>query len=239
MFNSLLAWSRLLLFFPNLAFFIGLCFVTSIWPRGALHRRILIRQWWCKSTCILLGIRVQLKGTPSQANSASLIASNHRSFLDPLITLAHIRAFPLSKADVGKIPLLGFGARFTGILFVNRKSLESRASAKKMMQATLDQGHSVLLYPEGTTSDEEYTLPLKKGGVQITQNGYTLIPVLMYYHDKNDHWTDRSMYDQFLYTCGKWKTTVTLVIGEDIQGTLNTIGVLGDWYRSHIDQLRR
>ena len=58
----------------------------------------------------------------------------------------------LSKAEVGDWPLIGTLARAMGTLFIKRGSGESVRKAQEIA-SRLQQGHTVLVFPEGTTTD--------------------------------------------------------------------------------------
>jgi 1-acyl-sn-glycerol-3-phosphate acyltransferase len=104
-------------------------------------------------TLFLSGIwfRTQGRELVRKKDGPFIIVSNHRSFLDILIDAV---AFPgvykfLSKKEMVKVPVFGVLVKRMCIL-VDRKSEESRHQSYENMKQALDEGFSVLLYPEGT-----------------------------------------------------------------------------------------
>lgn len=103
-------------------------------------------------TLLLCGVLRRVRGKEKlDGKGPFIIVSNHRSFLDILINAA---AYPglykyLSKKEMVRIPVWGMVVRRLCIL-VDRKSAESRAESYNAMRATLENGFSILLYPEGT-----------------------------------------------------------------------------------------
>jgi 1-acyl-sn-glycerol-3-phosphate acyltransferase len=118
--------------------------------------------------------------------------------LDPLIQLAYIDAFIVSKAEVGSYPLLGKGAQETGIILVHRHDQRSRKSALAAIEAKLLEGHQVLIYPEGTTNGADLTAEFRRGAIELaSQRSIPVIPVMIEYPDSGYYWTDTSLMDYF------------------------------------------
>ncbi len=161
-----------------------------------------IRQKWIGVAIYILGLRIECEGEVPQG--VFLFASNHRSFSDPVVALYFIYAYPLAKAEVSKYPLVGFGARMTGILFVKRESLSSRASARYAIRDTLVAGHNVLIYPEGTTTDQQRSEPFKSGSFEeAAKLKISTVPIAIEYEDASDHWKDTTIWHHFLSQFGK------------------------------------
>lgn len=93
--------------------------------------------------------------------SASLLVSNHLSYLD-IVVLSSIRPCVfVAKRDVARWPLFGWLANAAGTIFVDR---ERRFSSPKAVEATADaiaNGSLVVIFPEGTSSDGSTVLPFK------------------------------------------------------------------------------
>lgn len=129
---------------------------------------------------------------------ACLYVSNHRSMLDPLIQLGYIDAFIVSKAEVGSYPVLGRGARETGIILVHRHDHSSRRAALDAIEEKLISGYPVLIYPEATTHGGDLTGDFKKGAIEMAfQKGIPIVPVMIEYPDAGYYWTDSSLLSYF------------------------------------------
>lgn len=134
-----------------------------------------------------LQVRVEQTGTARDGNY--LFISNHQSYVDPVLQAQAVAFLPVAKAEVSKWPLFGFGVKVTGILFVARENKESRADTRAAIRQALTEGKPVLVYPEGTTSDQPKMLPLRPGAFQSAADlGVGVIPVAVRYTDKQDVW---------------------------------------------------
>ena len=147
------SWSAARLFLHILAGILLLVLTGSLWNnKTRLVKRT--KQWWLARTTQLLGIEVQVKGQVPQPapEKGILYVSNHVSWIDiPLIGGLSQLNF-LSKAEVRGWPLIGKLAEGTGTLFIQRGSGDAERVSKSIADY-LDEGRSVLFFPEGTTSD--------------------------------------------------------------------------------------
>ena len=112
------------------------------------------KRWWLGRITALLGIEVEVKGPlPERAkNKGLLFVSNHVSWIDiPLIGGLQQLNF-LSKAEVRSWPFIGRLAESTGTLFIQRGRGDTDQIARNIA-SYIDEGRSVLFFPEGTTSD--------------------------------------------------------------------------------------
>ena len=194
-------------------------YATPLWVRAALgpidwthHQRV--RQRFCRRALRILGIELTVAGSPYEGG-ACVYASNHRSWLDPFVDLAVVWAFPVAKAEVGKLPFVAPGARATGILFVDRQDRSSRQAIMEEMTAALGRGHSILIYPEGTTSTEVGTREFKRGAFTVAATARVpLVPLVIQYSDPSYYWGDgESLWDNFVQVAGAKRTPVHLTIG--------------------------
>ena len=140
---------------------------------------------------------------------------NHRTLIDPLVLGAVMHAYPLSKAEVGKYPLLGKAAKYTGIILVNRENKGSRSAALQAIADHLKKEISVLIFPEGTTSDLPTTQPFKPGVFKLAAElKIPVCPIAVIYTDRRHHWTHGSLLDHFLARFGEKRTDVQVHFGE-------------------------
>jgi len=164
--------------------------------RSDMRRVMAVRRRWARRVLRGVGVVVTVEGEPPAF--PCLILANHRSYLDPILMLCHVDAFPVAKAELADWPLIGKGARWAGILYVQRNQGASRVSTLKALADTiLMQGFSVILFPEGTTSDLSGMLPFKTGGIR-TAVKYKLpvVPVAICFADKRDHWVGETSFLQ-------------------------------------------
>ena len=177
-----------------------------------------IRRWWIHTISHLIRFKIIQEG--EVPNGVYLFISNHRSFMDPVAALHFVNAYPLSKAEVIKYPLIGLGARLTGVLFVERNNADSRKGAKTAIIQTFKSGFSTLIYPEGTTKASPVTDQFKKGSFVIAaEMKIPVVPIAIEYKDENDHWIKRGLWDQYLYQFGKVSCTCKIMVGPPMADT--------------------
>jgi 1-acyl-sn-glycerol-3-phosphate acyltransferase len=99
----------------------------------------------------VLGIGHTWRGT--RPVRGALLVANHISWLDILVLMAEQRPPRLvAKAEVRGWPLLGWIARYTGSIFIDRARPRTLPETVALACAALAQGETVAVFPEGTTS---------------------------------------------------------------------------------------
>lgn len=115
-------------------------------------------QRWAQGMLRVLGIGLQVRGTPV-AGGPALLVSNHISWLDILALHAARHCRFVSKADVHRWPLIGRLAAGAGTLFIERESRRDAMRVVHHMARALEAGDVLAIFPEGTTSDGRELLP--------------------------------------------------------------------------------
>ena len=81
-----------------------------------------------------------------------IITPNHFSFLDvPLVGSGPLPVSFMGKAELAKVPLFGYIYKRFNVL-VDRKDPQSRRKAMEQSKRFLDEGRSMVIFPEGTQS---------------------------------------------------------------------------------------
>ena len=117
-----------------------------------------ITQFVCRMAFILLGIRYTSTGAPMQG--AGAVVANHASWLDIFALNARKRIYFVSKSEVAGWPGIGWLARATGTVFIQRNRNEVRDQIT-VFRDRLAAGHKLLFFPEGTSTDGLQVLPFK------------------------------------------------------------------------------
>jgi 1-acyl-sn-glycerol-3-phosphate acyltransferase len=141
-----------------------------------------ISRFWASFLFTCFFIRTDIKGkeyiNPGQAY---VFICNHRSQLDiPLFARACVNTFRfLSKIEVTKIPLIGYVVKKLYIT-VDRSDRNDRVkSVEKMKYSLLEEGISVILFPEGTRNKTEAPLiDFKDGAFRLAIEAQLPIAVL-------------------------------------------------------------
>src|SRR5205085_12252473 len=115
----------------------------------------------------LIGVKVHVKGSENlERDSAYVLISNHRSYLDPpaLLTSIKKRLGFIAKKELLRVPVLGQGMRYVNAVAIDRG--RSASAIQRMQSATehLHSGVSFVVFAEGTRARAGELLPFKKGG---------------------------------------------------------------------------
>jgi glycerol-3-phosphate dehydrogenase (NAD(P)+) len=99
---------------------------------------------------ILLYFRVRRLGREHVPEGGVILASNHRSFLDPFAIGCSVKApiFFMAKREMFKNPLMGWILNCLGAFPVRRG--ESDEESVTTALTLLENGHAVVIFPEGT-----------------------------------------------------------------------------------------
>ena len=107
----------------------------------------------------LFGIHIKVLG-PKPGDGVLLLA-NHTGWLDIVIFSAVAPVSFVAKSEVGSWPFFGTLARLQRTVFVERSRRSQTARAKNSIAARLAEGDTLVLFPEGTSSDGNRVLPFK------------------------------------------------------------------------------
>ncbi len=131
----------LLVFFPLL--------IPIIFPRQ--HRLVgKVNRWWARLLCLgcFLPYRVVTRGALDK-NGQYIFCPNHASYFDiPTMGLNPIDSIFVGKNDMENIPLFGFMYKRLHIT-VDRSRLKSKYGTYLKSGQALDEGKSLVIYPEG------------------------------------------------------------------------------------------
>jgi len=107
----------------------------------------------------LFGIRIRVIGAlPRQA---VLMVANHTGWLDIVVFSAVAPISFVAKSEVGTWPFFGTLARLQRTVFVERTRRSRTGAARDSIAARLAEGDTLVLFPEGTSSDGNAVLPFK------------------------------------------------------------------------------
>ena len=136
---------------------------------------------WARGCLLLAGIRVKVNGTENIPRERSAVyIANHQSHFDILALYASlpIQFRWMAKQELFDIPLFGMAMRRSGYIAIDRsdrrKSMQSMIAAAQRIQ----DGTSVIVFPEGTRTNDGRLQSFKKGGFIIALKAQApLVPV--------------------------------------------------------------
>jgi 1-acyl-sn-glycerol-3-phosphate acyltransferase len=136
-------------------------------------------RFYHRTLCWLIGLRLRVIGRPTGA-PRTLYVSNHTSWLDILVLGATLDARFVSKAEVRTWPIIGWVAKLGRTVFVSRSRGRTGTEAQDM-RARMEEGHSLILFPEGTTSDGSRVLPFRSSFFAVASAAAHIQPVTVVY----------------------------------------------------------
>jgi acyl carrier protein len=129
----------------------------------------------------LSGTRVRVVGKEyMKAPGAKIYAANHTSYFD-VLTLMMGLGVPyrfIAKDEVHKMPIVGTFLRKMGHLSFVRTDSNARRDAAQQIEASVRNGYSVFVFPEGTFVPEEGVRPFQLGAFNAAVvTGAPVVPV--------------------------------------------------------------
>lgn len=229
MFSFLLGLIRLIFFILYVSLFSLTFYLASFfWNQETTAKRAQsLRDFLIKITNRILGIRTIVYGELPQIQG--LIVANHRSYFDPIVIVSHIHAYPVGKKEVASWPLIGYLCKISGVIFVERECQDSRQKTCDTIKKTLNEGYSVINFPEGTTDILPTTVKFNYGSFKTaTQIKAAIIPVAIDYKVLSDAFVnDDTFIPHFLKCFGKPTTEIKItyfppIYSDDADFLLNT-----------------
>lgn len=112
--------------------------------------------WSCK----VMGLDYEVIGKPVQGQQ-TLYVCNHMSYLDISVIGCIIQqASFIAKKDVSTMPIYGYLSRMQQTAYISRDRQDA-AREKNALENMVVEGRSLILFPEGTSTDGSEVLPFK------------------------------------------------------------------------------
>ena len=130
-----------------------------------------IVKYWAKTIFKTMNINVRVIGLDKLDRNADYIfAPNHASSLDIPLILGFLPFWivPISKIELKWIPFLGWAMQAAGHVFVDRRDHEkAMLSIAKIKNSLLKNPRSILIFPEGSRTNDGKVNQFKTGGLSI------------------------------------------------------------------------
>ncbi len=150
-----LAWAISIAHWLGLLVLLVIFAFSKRWQRRA--QKMVLKSWG-RTVMRVLGVRLDVEGAPPPGG---FLVSNHVSYLDILVLSALVQPRFVAKAEIRSWPLVGWFCRSVDIIFVDRTKRRDTVRVGQLIQEGLDQGDTIVLFPEGTSTHGAKIAPFK------------------------------------------------------------------------------
>ena len=145
-----------------------------------------INRWWARLLFFFVFLPFHAEHRSKLDRKKQYIfCPNHFSYLDiPTLGLNHHNTIFVGKSEMGDIPVFGYMYRKLHIT-VNRASLKSRLNSLKLSLEAIDEGKSLVIFPEGgiVTEKDPVMGRFKDGAFRVAiQKQIPIVPVTIPYN---------------------------------------------------------
>jgi 1-acyl-sn-glycerol-3-phosphate acyltransferase len=146
----------------------------------------IINRWWARLLFFFLFIPFKvIYEEKLDRRKQYIFCPNHFSYLDiPTVGLNSINTIFVGKSDIGTFPVFGFMYRKLHIT-VNRASLRSRGNTVIQSMQAIDEGKSLVIFPEGgiVTEKDPVMGSFKDGAFRLAiEKQIPIVPVTIPYN---------------------------------------------------------
>ncbi len=192
-----------------------------------------IGRFWSLLNVYLSGTRLSMTGREKIPKGQSyVIMSNHQSLFDvwALMGKMPLQLRWMIKSEIKKIPVFGFALERMGHIYVDRNTRKGAVRSLKAAAQRIRSGASVVVFPEGSRSEDGRLQPFQRGGtVLAAMAGVPILPVTI----------NGSRFVLPKGTLGLMPGKIQIVLGDPIDPALfddNKKGALLNTVRSAIEE---
>ncbi len=154
---------------------------------GGSRRYSIWTRRWGAGLAKILNLRIVTAGYDPAGFSGGLIVSNHQGYLDILVAAAIFPLRFMAMEELKRWPVLGWFVALNKPIWVDRKARLDSVRIAEELAKNLREGFSVLVYPEGGTSDGSSMKPFKSTSFEvIVRENLPVYPILLRYRPAED-----------------------------------------------------
>lgn len=136
----------------GLAFIFAFKSVAPKWRGFCFHK-------WSEAAMAILGVKLAVRGKPP--TSPFLLVSNHLSYVDVLVFGSLFDCVFVARGDLASWPVVGLICRAVNTIFIDRQNRTDVARVNELIDQAQNEGRSVVLFAEGTSTRGDAVLPFK------------------------------------------------------------------------------
>ena len=130
----------------------------------------------------IAGAEVHITGKENMPDGPALYVANHQSYFDIMIVLSYMTPLKgfIAKKEVRKVPLLNGWLKVVGCIYIDRANLRSSLDTINDAEEALRNGHSLVVFPEGTRSHGKPMREFKGGSLRCAiRAGVPIVPFVI------------------------------------------------------------
>jgi 1-acyl-sn-glycerol-3-phosphate acyltransferase len=162
----------------NTAVLASLIIIISVFDRRGNYVHY-IGKFWSLLNVFLSGTRLSIKGKEKiEKHRTYIVMSNHQSLFDvwALIGKLPLQLRWIVKSEIRNMPIFGFALERMGHIYIDRKKGAASSMSLEAAARKVSQGTSIIIFPEGTRSQDGHLLRFRMGGAMIAIK--SKIPIL-------------------------------------------------------------
>lgn len=128
----------------------------------------------------LTGSKISVAGLDLIPEGPVVFIANHESDIDiPVLLGAIDKPFGfVSKVEMKKVPIISAWLDALNCVLIDRKNTKQAVHSLQEGVKLFKEGHSLVIFPEGTRSKGGDVRPFKVGGIRLAQNaGVPIVPI--------------------------------------------------------------
>ena len=166
--------------------FSALMVMIFCYPFQSQLKRYSYLRIWSERMMTIFKLKIEVTGDIPESFSGLLIMANHVSWLDIFaLNYVHPVSF-VAKKEIHSWPIMGDMVARAGTVFIDRNDRKDAVRIAKNIAAHMQEGGTVAVFPESTTTDGFTLLPLKaalfEAGIQAQS---PIQPVALLFYDEN------------------------------------------------------
>lgn len=135
---------------------------------------------WARKMIKNTGSTVEVLGASHVPDENVLFVSNHQGNFDIPLLMGFVpkaKGF-IAKKELSKIPFVSIWMRRMGCTFLDRENLRGSIKMIKLAIKQLENGETLVVFPEGTRSQGPHMNPFKKGSLSLAiKSGVPIVPL--------------------------------------------------------------
>lgn len=156
--------------------------LTIFFDKKLRHLHLFTSFWGYSFIRINPFIRIKIEGIENiRKEETYVMICNHQSLLDIVVLFGLFRHFKwVAKKELFKVPIVGWTMSLNSYIPVDRANKLSHAKMFKECEENISKGNSIMIFPEGTRSEDGNIHHFKEGAFRIAlETKKPLLPIVL------------------------------------------------------------